>query len=36
VYFLTDVKFIRDEAGKVTGFEASNGRTRGIRFDKLE
>lgn len=36
VYFLNEVKFIRDEAGAVTGFEASNGRTRGIRFDKLE
>ena len=36
VYFLTDIKFTRDEAGKWTGFEASNGRTRGIRFDKLE
>jgi len=36
VFFLSEVKFTRDEAGAVTGFEASNGRTKGIRFDKLE
>ena len=35
VYFLTEVKFVRDEAGGVTGFEASNGRTKGIRFERF-
>ena len=34
VFFLTEVQFMRDEAGAVTGFEASNGRTKGIRFER--
>ena len=35
VFFLSEVKFMRDEAGGVTGFEASNGRTKGIRFERF-
>ena len=35
VYFLTEVKFMRDAGGTVTGFEASNGRTKGIRFERF-
>jgi len=29
------IEFTRDEQGKVTGFEASNGRTKGIRFERF-
>ncbi len=36
VFFLNEVKFIRDASGQLIGFDASNGRTKGIRFDKLE
>lgn len=32
---IAEVKFIRDEDGNITGFEASNGRTRGVFFEKL-
>ena len=35
VFFLGEVQFLRDEAGAVTGFEASNGRTKGIRFERF-
>ena len=35
VFFLNEVKFQRNEAGAVTGFEASNGRTKGIRFERF-
>lgn len=31
-----DVEFVRDEAGKVMGLRAGNGRTSGVRFDKVE
>ncbi|MCK4991884.1 MAG: hypothetical protein KAS29_15400, partial [Bacteroidales bacterium] len=34
VYFIGEVAFERDPSGMVTGFAASNGRTRGIRFEK--
>ncbi len=33
---IAEVKFIRDEEGNITGFEASNGRTRGVFFEKLK
>lgn len=33
---ISEVKFIRDEEGNITGFEASNGRTRGVMFEKLD
>jgi CubicO group peptidase (beta-lactamase class C family) len=32
---VTDVTFKRDAQGNVTGFEAGNGRARGIVFDKV-
>lgn len=31
---ISEVIFIRDEAGNITAFEASNGRTRGVFFEK--
>jgi hypothetical protein len=33
---IAEVKFVRDESGNITGFEASNGRTRGVFFEKWE
>tara|TARA_R100000908_G_scaffold50441_1_gene25733 strand:- start:95530 stop:97491 length:1962 start_codon:yes stop_codon:yes gene_type:complete len=33
---LTEVEFIRNEQGEIQGFTASNGRTRGILFEKWE
>ncbi len=35
VFFIGQVEFARDKAGRVTSFDVSNGRTRGIRFDRL-
>ena len=35
VYFIGEVEFLRDKVGRVTGFEASNGRTKGIGFERL-
>jgi len=35
VFFLNEMKFVRDPRGKVTGFEASNGRAKGIRFERI-
>jgi hypothetical protein len=32
---VSSVVFSRGADGKVTGFEAGNGRARGIRFDKV-
>jgi hypothetical protein len=34
IYFIGEVVFLRDERGQVSGFTASNGRTRGILFEK--
>ncbi len=33
---ISEVKFLRNEEGVVTGFEASNGRTRGVLFEKMD
>ena len=33
---ISEVTFVRDEAGNIKGFEASNGRTRGVFFEKWE
>ncbi|SMO51073.1 serine hydrolase [Gracilimonas mengyeensis] len=33
---IADVAFVRDEEGNITGFNASNGRTRGVFFEKME
>lgn len=33
---IAEVKFVRDDQGVITGFEASNGRTRGVFFEKLD
>lgn len=33
---VAEIRFERDEAGEVVAFHASNGRTRGVRFDKVE
>ncbi len=30
-----EMEFLRNDAGKVTGFDLSNGRTRGIRFERI-
>jgi hypothetical protein len=35
VFFIGELAFERDEAGRLTGFTVSNGRTRGIQFNKL-
>jgi len=35
VFFIGQMEFHRDDRGWVKGFEVSNGRTRGIRFEKL-
>ena len=34
IYFIGELAFERNPAGMVTGFAASNGRTRGIRFER--
>ena len=34
VFFISQVDFQRDGTGKVTSFTVSNGRTKGIRFDR--
>ena len=34
VIFLASVEFERDDAGRITGFRVSNGRTRGVWFGK--
>jgi hypothetical protein len=31
---IPEIKFIRNEQGEVTGFEASSGRSKGIAFEK--
>ena len=33
-YPIAELNFIRNDAGDITALEASNGRTRGIRFEK--
>ena len=33
---IPELKFIRNEKGEVTGFEASSGRSKGIVFEKLK
>jgi len=35
VFFIGEMEFLRDDAGRVTGFSVSNGRTRGIRFERI-
>ncbi|HUP18812.1 MAG TPA: hypothetical protein VM778_02540 [Gemmatimonadota bacterium] len=32
---IAEVWFIRDASGEVTGVEVSNGRTRGVRFERV-
>jgi hypothetical protein len=34
IYFIGELAFERNPAGMITGFAASNGRTRGIKFEK--
>ena len=34
-FFLTKMDFLRDENGQVKSFTVSNGRTRGILFEKI-
>ena len=34
IYFIGELVFQRDNSGRVTGFTAANGRTRGIVFEK--
>jgi CubicO group peptidase (beta-lactamase class C family) len=36
VFFMREVEFVRGEDGTVTGFTVSNGRTRGVMFEKVE
>ncbi len=33
VFFIGELQFMRDQRGAVNGFEVSNGRTKGIRFE---
>ena len=35
VFFISEIKFIRDESGVVDGFTVSNGRTKGILFERF-
>jgi len=35
VFFIGQMEVRRDDGGRVTGFSVSNGRTTGIRFEKL-
>jgi len=34
-FFIGEMVFLRNDVGKVTGFDVSNGRTRGIRFERI-
>ncbi|NIM51816.1 MAG: serine hydrolase [Gemmatimonadales bacterium] len=34
-FFLREVEFVRADDGTVTGFRVSNGRTRGVLFEKI-
>ena len=34
-WFMRSVRFTRDRSGRITGFEASNGRSRNVRFEKV-
>lgn len=36
VYFAPEIQFERDDAGQITGFKLSNGRTKGIHFERQE
>ncbi|MGD8727941.1 MAG: serine hydrolase [Gemmatimonadales bacterium] len=33
--FFSEIEFVRDEAGSITGFRVSNGRTRGVLFTRV-
>jgi hypothetical protein len=33
---ITSVRFVRDDDGQITGFKASNGRTRDVLFGKMD
>jgi hypothetical protein len=35
-WFLRDLKFTREDRGRVNGFLVTNGRVRDLRFDKAE
>ena len=35
-WWIRDIKFIRDKANKITGFEVNNGRAKKIKFSKIE
>jgi hypothetical protein len=35
VFFISEIGFERDAGGRVTGFRVSNGRTKGIRFERV-
>ena len=35
-WFMRSVHFTRDRSGRITGFEASNGRSRNVRFEKVQ
>ncbi|MCK5068273.1 MAG: hypothetical protein KAR16_12575, partial [Bacteroidales bacterium] len=34
IFFIGELAFVKDESGSVTGFSASNGRTKGIGFER--
>ena len=34
VFFVAEMNYLRDEDGNITGFTVSNGRTKGILFEK--
>ena len=34
VFFIGELAFVKDDAGTVIGFAASNGRTKGILFER--
>ena len=35
-WFMRSIHFMRDRRGRITGFEASNGRSRKVRFEKVQ
>lgn len=35
IWFMPSIHFVRDSARRVTGFEASNGRSRNVRFARV-
>ena len=35
VFFIGEIAFKRNGSGRVTGFEVGNGRTKGVKFERM-